>query len=593
MAKTAVKISSGGKARCKIITQPGATVAERHAAGELAKFLGQISGATFEARKSAGQAPEGAIIIGPGPVARKLFPEVKLETFGGEQLTMRTKGGRLLLAGGRPRGTLYAVYRFLHEQCGARWWSPWAAKIPKNPDLGIGRLGVDESPAFELRGPFWFPAFDGDWSARNASNGSWARLREEHGGKIVYKGFVHTFFTLVPPDKHFKEHPEWFSLIDGRRRHPEGDKHRSQLCTTNPELRDFLVERVRQWLKESPEINIVSISQDDTYADWSGACQCPACKAIDEREGSHAGTVLALVNHIAKKLGPEFPKVAFDTLAYRYTRKAPATIKPLANVIVRLCSIECGFAVPMDDPGNGAFARDIREWSRICQRLYVWDYTTNFAHYVMPHPNWFALGPNARFFHKNHVRGLFEQGAHQSHGSEMSELRAWVLAQLLWNPYQDDRKLIDEFLDGYYGAPAAGHIRQYMNLLHKAAKGFRMTCYASPDSPYLKFEVLHKAERLWQKAEEAAKNDPDQLWRVRQGHLAVRYAFLVNWAALRKECSRAKAQWPLPSSRKEVAAAWLSVATGKGPQGWSPMTHVSEGGPPPEKFVANLEEKAQ
>ena len=80
-------------------------------------------------------------------------------------------------------------------------------------------------------------------------------------------------------------------------------------------------------------------------------------------------------------------------------------------------------------------------WSKICPRLYVWDYTTDFAHYVQPHPNWFVLGPNLRFFQQHNVRGVFEQGAYQSHGSEMAELRAWVLAQLLWNPKQDDRAL--------------------------------------------------------------------------------------------------------------------------------------------------------
>ena len=137
--------------------------------------------------------------------------------------------------------------------------------------------------------------------------------------------------------------------------------------------------------------------------------------------------------------------MAVDTLAYRYTRKPPKTVRPRPNVIVRLCSIECNFREPLDHSSNAAFAGDIAGWSKICQRLYVWDYTTDFAHYLQPHPNWFTLGSNVRFFANHNVRGLFEQGAYQSHGSEMSELRAWVLAQLLWNPRRDERALIDEF----------------------------------------------------------------------------------------------------------------------------------------------------
>ncbi len=61
----------------------------------------------------------------------------------------------------------------------------------------------------------------------------------------------------------------------------------------------------------------------------------------------------------------------------------------------------------------------------------------------------------------------FEQGAYQSFGSEMSELRAWVLAQLLWNPViKDDKRLIREFLEGYYGP--------------KPARSYGSTCSSCP-----------------------------------------------------------------------------------------------------------------
>lgn len=590
-----MQIALQGKAACRIVTQPGATVVEFYAAEELKKMLQQITGANFDVGQSSDDNLESVIVIGPGPLAQSFFPEIRLETFREEQLTMRIRGGRLLLAGGRPRGTLYAVYRFLQEACGVRWWAPWATHVPQDANLAIDSLQIEETPAFESRNVYWFSAFDRDWAVRNGLNAvapKNVRLREEHGGCITYaageKGFHHTFFELVPPEEYFEKHPEWFSLINGQRRHPEGGKHRSQLCTTNPELRDFLIRRLREWLKESPGASSVSISQDDTFADWGGACQCPACKAIDDREGSFSGSIIALLNHIAERLGPEFPGIGFDTLAYRYTRQAPRTLKPLPNVIVRLCSIECNVAAPLDDSSNRAFAQDIKDWSRICDRLYVWDYTTNFIHYLLPHPNWFSLGPNMRFFHQHNVRGIFAQGAFQSCGAEMAELRAWMLARLMWNPYQDELKLIDEFLCGYYGR-AADVIRQYLDLLRDATKGFYMNCYAGLEGPYLKFETLNRAEHLWQAAEDVVKNDPDLLWRVRQGHLPVLYAFLIKWAVLQAECLSAGATWPLPHSRQEVADAWLATATGSGPQGWSPMMNIREGEPTkPQDFVVNF-----
>jgi hypothetical protein len=452
--------------------------------------------------------------------------------------------------------------------------------MPQTPELTVPDLTLDETPAFEARDPYWYPAFNPAWAARNGSNSQSAHLEAKHGGGILYKGFVHTFYPLVPPEKYASVHPEWYSLVKGKRTFEN-----AQLCTTNPLLRDFLVERIREWIKESPDASILSLSQNDCF----NPCECPECRAIDDREGSHSGSMLALVNYVAERIGKEFPEVAIDTLAYQYTRKAPKTIKPLPNVIVRLCSIECNFAAPLEDPSNKAFADDIRDWNRLCQRLSIWDYTTNFAHYVQPHPNWFVLGANLRFFHAHGARGVFEQGAYQSSGSEMSELRAWVLAQLLWNPNQDDRKLIREFLDGYYGK-AAPPIWDYMNLLSEKAKGYYMTCYSSPSAPFLDFPTLSRAEQLWQQAEAAVKSDPDMLWRVRQAHLPVRYVFLTRWSQLRRDCLHAGAKWPLPASRKAVADAWLATATGPGPAGWTPMTHLNEGGVTPQAFVARFAE---
>ncbi|HOS44159.1 MAG TPA: hypothetical protein PK794_10745, partial [Armatimonadota bacterium] len=67
------------------------------------------------------------------------------------------------------------------------------------------------------------------------------------------------------------------------------------------------VGRVREWLTASPEANIVSISQDDTWGEGTGACRGPDGAAIDDREGSHAGSRIALLNYRAGRLGPACP----------------------------------------------------------------------------------------------------------------------------------------------------------------------------------------------------------------------------------------------------------------------------------------------
>jgi hypothetical protein len=578
-ARADFSIARGGSARCVIVQQPGATLAESNAVRELAGTLGKITGATFliqEAKDA--NVPERAIIVGPGAAASALFPEVALDKLGSEELVMRVKGGRLLLAGGRPRGTLYAVYRFLQEQCGVRWWAPWATTIPHRPTLRVPNLDVRSRPAFEYREPYWFAGFDPQWKAHNGANGQSHEIPDALGGCIKYKGFCHTFYPLVPPDKYFGPHPEWYSLIKGKRTHEN-----AQLCLSNPELRDFVVLRVKDWLRESPDDRIISVTQNDC----AGACECPKCKAIDDAEGSPSGSMLAFVNYIAEKIEPEFPDVAVDTFAYQYTRHPPKTIHPRPNVIVRLCSIECNFREPLNDPSNAAFLADLTTWSKICGRLYVWDYVTDFANYVLPHPNWFTLGPNVRLFSDYGVKGVFEEGAYAGPGEEMAELRAWVLAQLLWNPQQNDRALIKEFLRGYYGKRAGDLIERYLDLMHESSKGFYLHCYLGKDAPHLRFQPLAAAERLWQQAEEAANREPDPeiLMRVRMGHLPVRYACLGRWVSLRRECWEHNETWPWPESRKATADAFRKVCQGVPGKDWTSVRVLNEGGRQVDDFL--------
>ena len=106
-ARADFTIAKGGRARCVIVQQPGATLAESNAVHELAETLGKITGATFQIQVAGdAKVPKQAIIVGQGAAAGALFPEVALEKLGSEQSVMRVKGGRLLLAGGRPRGTI-------------------------------------------------------------------------------------------------------------------------------------------------------------------------------------------------------------------------------------------------------------------------------------------------------------------------------------------------------------------------------------------------------------------------------------------------------------------------------------------------------
>jgi hypothetical protein len=237
----------------------------------------------------------------------------------------------------------------------------------------------------------------------------------------------------------------------------------------------------------------------------------------------------------------EFPGKAVETLAYQWTRRPTKTLRPRPNVIIRLCSIECCFAHPLekcDSPANRAFCRDLEGWAQISNRLWVWDYVTDFSHYLLPFPNQRVRDDNIRLFVRNHVRGIFEQDTYNSSQSELAALGGYLTAKFLWNPNYDEATALREFLEGYYG-PAAKPIQTYLDLLHDHVEknNIHVVIWAPPTSPHLPDDVLITADRLWQEAENLAAADAAVLRRVQVGRLSVDYAIVerARPAAAKKE----------------------------------------------------------
>jgi hypothetical protein len=555
-----VRIAKRGRAVADVVVAAESAEAEKQAAWELALFLHIVTGADF-AVVPAAAAGRSRLLVGEA-AARLAEPDFAASSLKAEEVVVRTQGSDLILAGGTPRGTLYAVFTFLEDVVGCRWWTPAAWNIPWKRSLTIKPVSIWYAPPLEYREPFWFVAFDPAWAGWMKANGIRAGADELHGGRHIYEGFVHTFYSLVPPAKYFTDHPEWFSEINGLRTHQN-----AQLCLTNEPMRKELIKNLKERLRLNPQATIASVSQNDCF----NPCTCARCSAVDTEEGSPSGLLLRFVNAVAEDIEREFPQVTIDTLAYQYTRKPPLITRPRPNVIVRLCSIECSFAKPLDDPRNQAFRDDLRGWSKAADRLFVWDYTTNFAHYIQPHPNYRVLAPNIRLFVGNDVRGVFEQGAYQSRGAEMAEMRAWLLAKLLWNPALDAGKLRLQFLKGYYG-PMAGQVARYLALLEQAIdrSGDDLGCYSSPEAKFLSLEVIHRAWEILKRAEEKAGKIVEYGNRIRRVQMPAAYVVLVRWDAFREEARKKNLAWPWPESRQEFLDWFLRAARIEG------VTMISE-----------------
>ena len=556
-------LAENGQSAYRIVLADDASPSTKHAAEELQTFLQEISGAKLPIVSDREPPGQQEIILGNNAHLQKLATKIDFEPLGPEGYVIRTVGDHLVIAGGSLRGNMYGAYGLLEDHLGCRWFAPGVSRIPKQKRLALGLIDDRQVPVLEYRELFTYDCFDGDWCARNRVNSSSGRLEAKHGGKVRFGGgfFVHTFNHLVPPEKYFADHPEYFSLVDGKRL-----KDRSQLCCTNEDVIRLCTEGIRQAMQAQPDAFVFSVSQND----WYNYCQCDNCQAVAKEEDSQIAPVLHLVNRVAAAVEKEFPNQFVETLAYQWTRKAPKAMRPRPNVIVRLCSIECCFSHPLatcDSEANRKFREDAAAWAKVANRLWVWDYVTDFRNYLLPFPNQRIRNDNIRFFVRHNVKGIFEQDTYDTPHSELAQLGGYLTAKFLWNPNYDEQTALREFLYGYYGK-AAAPIRAYIDMLHDRAEreNVHVNIWAGPESRHLTDELLLGADLLWQQAETLAADESEVLNRVKLSRMSVDYAIV----------ERARLQGADARLKTVAAARFKPFFEVLGPSG---LTRLREGSP--------------
>lgn len=482
-----------------LVVQENGAACIRNSADELVEYLEKATGFRIEEKAS-----EHEIVIGvtDRDTAAVAEARAKVELDG---YTMLEENGRLYITGSCDRGTMYGVYCFLEDYLGVRFLAAdttvivnqSAAEIP----AGFSKL---HNPAFELRDTYWYDMRYKQEFANHSKDNSFydnSTPVDDIGGGVGYAGrFVHTFSYLTGGSSHTGN---------------------VQPCLTDEEVYATVLANVRAWLDANPQATIISVSQNDSDA-GVGGCQCENCKAINDAEESEMGSLLTFVNRIANDIKDDYPGVYVDTLAYRYTRKPPKTVRPADNVIIRLCSIECCFTHALSDPicsRNKSFCQDIEAWSAICDNLYIWDYTYNAETYFTFFPNFDVLCDNVKFYRDHGVKGVFLEGQQVSVSGEFAELRSYLLAKLLWDPDMTEEQYyayMDEFMQYYYG-PGWVKIKEYMSVMTAHAikcnthvgifdKGLKMYPFVNENGKrYLGFGRDMKA--YWDEALEMAETD--------------------------------------------------------------------------------------
>jgi hypothetical protein len=472
-----------------IVIPAKASLRERQAASELQLWLGKITGGKFQIVPDSRAPQARELSVGNTNRVTESARQKAKET-GKFGYVIAADKERLLLLGAGNNSPLYAALALLEEDIGVRWYAPNAERIspmklpwptkgahrfPKQTNLTVQVVPREVKPSIPIRRYYTIRYSFIPWNDRNRLNGSAA------GGE--YNVGVHSFYLLVPPEKYFAKHPEYYALVKGKRRArfvkaKQGEY--AQLCLSNPNVAEIMADTILKRLRKArPDRRTVFISPNDS----GNYCECEACRKLEKKYGGCGGMVLWFTVKVAEKVRKEFPDAPIGIDIYWGTKQAPPAnlfkdIQIPDNVFLRyMLDWGASFSWPyysMYDPKitparyrtSSRFVdctqkENFLRWKKLVPRAAIWMYPAQYRNTAVPMPNIRAMAENIRFFAEQHVEDGYVQ---RCAASSISPLRNWVLVKLLWNADLDVEELLLDFIFGYY-ENAAPEVLAYYELL--------------------------------------------------------------------------------------------------------------------------------
>lgn len=485
-------LAKDGRSWAPILLDPAASRVEQFAASELRDYLRRITGAEFCIEPSGSRSDTPCIVVASAaselgrascPTGAPADPESFL---------IQVQGGQLQLIGADDRGTLYAVYSFLEEDCGVFWLAPSDGQefVPSRPALALLEGTRRGRPALPIRaiaplpkmvtnveifkryidfapkvGLNTFLLFAGYFGQPPTGSGTqtaepWNEVRAELLPEFQKRGIIldighHCWDYFIDPKVYFAEHPEWFSLVDGER-----TPYR-QICLASDEVLQEFERNVRAYLRSHPEIRILSLFPNDQGPE---ICQCEHCRHLDTQEAA-----LGVVNRIAAAMEAEFPGVRFGHLTYSaWGEMPPAVTRPRPNVVLYWAAwhhcLHHGYYSPHCNR-NRIFRSSLDGWRRTWPNpITVYDFYTTSNHSsntLLPFGP--AIAANARALHAHGFEGL-QTTLTQVRSWWTYALNLWLFGKLTWDPKLDPARLLTDWVRAAYPTTWPQILRVYQRL---------------------------------------------------------------------------------------------------------------------------------
>ncbi len=559
-------LTRDGRPVCRIITGDNPSEEVRLAASELSKYLGKLSGGTAPGI-SAGPVP------GFYPIRFELGNDREIQP---EGFRLKSDEKGLVISARQPIGLIYGAYEILKKYGGIRWLTPgedgeYFAKHPTlsipavnevcNPDFGIrsgnNLAGSSESRLWMLRNNMRIVSTKNQ-AAKFAGmdplvvEGGQCYVRLLSG---LYVDTEDAGIARERIEKMYREHPEYFPLINGKRMNlldAKGNAVR-QPCTTNQEVIRIVSRNLAKQIREkvpSPAEGMFWLAPSDTTA-W---CQCENCRKVDSESDRKNGTMISrvwiFVNEILKEARRECPEAVVYGMAYQNFQAPPEHWKTDPRMRVFLAYNRRCWRHDITDPDcptNRIYLRYWKEWKKTGARFWSWEQVDHAGRLFLPIER--NVAATLQFYRAMNCDGSYPEViapfAAYAKKAPVMEREEWfamwqsmyLFAALQWNSNQTPERLLEEINALYYGKGWEGGMRDFRNLLMETWTS-TPGCFGHGQAPVLLGRCLGKPgvhEKLLQYLDAAEKaaaqdSDPRALAHVRDD----RKYFALTWEFQRK-----------------------------------------------------------
>jgi len=478
-----------GQPRAIIVIGAKPSQQARDAASALQRYLQKATNVSLPIVKS----PEGIngkrVLVGQSAArstAKKMgitIPTGFTSRFKEEGYVVVSDEDVLILAGNETEpysGTLYAVYDFL-ESLGYRWYFPgeFGEVVPHMTTISLPSVKRICRPVFRIRN-LWYSGHLSSSRQQEAELAEWKQhnrytprefylsSRFEEGAHWLQDPSDDTAWRLLPKEKYFKSRPELYALS------ADGSRNPRMPCPSSDEAVEEAAQTIAEHFREHPELFAFAFSPEDRPV----ICYEP--NSIIMNHGSLGGVAgdsphdisdvwFGFVNRLAKRVKELCPDKVLGTMAYANRIRPPEGVYDYwDNVYVQIAPIgQCPIHSYIDKSceGRQRHAEIIREWSRRCMGIYLYDYDPHdWTHLQQPKWGSRRIAEDYRFLASLNGWGFNVEG---QNAWLSTGLNYWIRGKLAWDVELDPSDLVADFCERFFG-PAAAPMRRYYDRVENA-----------------------------------------------------------------------------------------------------------------------------